>query len=498
MPRPLLNRVLIPVVLAVCWTSLAAVWLAAPEAWPVLVVAFGSLVVTITAAALYPALQLFGPAVVRGVGADGVVALTFDDGPDPVFTPRILDQLDAAGARATFFVVGEQVRRAPEVARAILERGHQVAHHGDAHRWQLIFTPGRLAADYVAAADSIQEATGRLPALFRPPVGIIAPETMDMVRAAGVRLAAWSLRPRDGTLSDPVEVRRRVSSKIRAGDIVLLHDAARHGRWDPPAVAALPGILEDLQQRGLRSVTLSELTGQPAYLPEDEAMRPTGARRSPVPMLVAATLALLLGSFAAHAFADEPQLPPTLLEAAAELAKSSTVEASFLHVKSSVLFVEPVRSNGRLSIRRRDNRIVWEYDDGVAILVFDGRVFPAGKAASELTAEEAAGVPMPGGDGLGEMMGALFTLDQAALGRHFTGRDLGEGRFELTPRSDRARSLFVSVVLEIGGAPLALRSVEIHEATGDSTTVAFTDVVQGADLPDERFQTPAERSAGPK
>jgi len=485
---------LIPAVLLACWATLAVVWAVAPAAWPALLGAFGLLVVTITIASLHPELRLFGDAVVRGPRDGGAVALTFDDGPDPAFTPAILDHLDAAGAKGTFFLVGEAVSRAPEVARAIVERGHQVANHGYVHRWQLIFTPGRLARDFVACNDAIAEATGRVPAFFRPPVGVLAPEVIDMVDAAGVRLAAWSLRPRDGTLSDPAEVRRRVSSKIQAGDIVLLHDTARHGRWDPPAVAALPGILEDLQQRGLRSVTLHELTGERAYV-EDEPMRPTGARRSPIPLLVATTLALLLGSTAARAFAGEPGLPPALIEAATELAATTTVQANFEQTKTSVLFAEPVVATGRLSLRRTDHRIVWDYTDGVAVLLADGRVFPAGRSASELDPEEAAGVPMPGGAGLGELFGALFTLDAEALGRHFTGVDLGDGRFQLTPRTDRASALFTKVLLEVSGSPRALRRIEMDEATGDRTVVVFSDVVQGVELTDGRFQTPAERAA---
>ncbi len=107
----------------------------------------------------------------RRPGAAGV-ALTFDDGPHPQGTPATLAALDAAGARATFFLVGEQVRAYPALAAEIVAAGHEVAVHGDRHRNLLRLTPRALAADLDRAAATIGEATGRAPTLHRPPYGI--------------------------------------------------------------------------------------------------------------------------------------------------------------------------------------------------------------------------------------------------------------------------------------------------------------------------------------
>ncbi len=504
MRGPLPNRLVIPAVLVIGWAGVAAVF-GAGVPWVVLPAAAVLLALVILGASLNPRWRLFGPALSRVDGADGVVALTFDDGPDPHSTPAVLDALDAAGAKGTFFVVGSRVAAAPELTRAIVERGHQVGHHSYAHRWELFFVRRRLQDDYARAVAAIEDATGRVPRFYRPPVGIVTPEVMDVAEGAGATLAAWSVRPYDGSIDDPEEVRRRVSDNIRAGDVVLLHDGCLRGKRSPPVTGALPAILEDLAARGLRSVTLAELTGQPAYLDEAPA-RPL--RRSPIPLLVGTTLLALLVGTATAAFAgdtssaaDQPGdaaaaptvLPPSLVEAATELARHGTVRAKFTQTKTSVLFMEPMVQTGELLLRRADDRIVWAYDDGPAILLAGGKVYPLGSD------EHADGIPMPGGTGLTAMFDALFGVDPAALAEHFTGvpADGKPGTWTLTPRSEGARALFESVELTIDGAPRVLRRVAMSEVTGDVTTVEFADVEPGAELPAERLQTPRERGETP-
>jgi len=470
---------------------MALVYLVAPGAWPLLMLGVWCLLGVLVLVTITPQWQLFGPALVRVPGRPGQVALTFDDGPDPVHTRAILDHLDAAGARGTFFVIGEEVERRPEVAREIVRRGHQVAMHGHDHRWQRIFSPRWLADDFERAARTIQRVTGGVPRFFRPPVGVATPEVLDVCRPS-FRFVAWSLRPFDGKIPDPDLVRARVRSKIREGDIVLLHDAARHGRFQPPAVRALPGILADLEERGLRSVTLSELTGEPAVLEDLPVPRPVRRRRTTIPLWVACTAVAAVVCSSACAFGADG-LPATLVEAAGKLDEATTVQARFEQTKTSVLFAEAVVETGSLLLRREDGRLLWSYDGGPAVLMADGRFYPAGTDAQ--ASEGAGGFGIPGGDKLAELFEGMFTLDIDVLGRSFSGSDLGEGRFELRPLGDDVGALFARVVLEVGGAPLAVRRVEMDESTGDRTVIAFSEVKIGEPLPPERFLTPAERAA---
>jgi len=220
--------------------------------------AVGSLAGAIGLGVAFPALGVFGPVLSRAPGPAGTLALTFDDGPHPVHTPRVLDALAAGGHQATFFLVGRTLARHPEVGRAIRDAGHAIGLHSYAHSsWNAFFSRARLREDFHAAERAFEDALGERPHLYRPPVGLVNPNVMGVARERGVSVVAWSLRGLDGVrVYDPGFIRARVR-RARSGDIVLLHDAL-HGRPEevPPGVLALPGILSDLAARGLKSVRL--------------------------------------------------------------------------------------------------------------------------------------------------------------------------------------------------------------------------------------------------
>jgi peptidoglycan-N-acetylglucosamine deacetylase len=224
-------------------------------------VAAGALALLYLAGTLEPRSRLFGrPA--RPSSADGVFALTFDDGPDPRYTPAISRMLAERGHRATFFVLGRAVRAHPTVAAAILDDGHELASHGDDHRLLAFAGPAAVRAQLRATEAAVQTATGVLPApFFRAPHGVRSPWLARTVRAAGYRLCAW-----DGTVFDTAEpggdaIVSRVRGLLVRGRIVLLHDGDGSGRSASreQTVAALPGILTEADRRGLRSVPLSTL-----------------------------------------------------------------------------------------------------------------------------------------------------------------------------------------------------------------------------------------------
>jgi peptidoglycan-N-acetylglucosamine deacetylase len=213
-----------------------------------------------------PALAPLMPSVCRGLGvprrldgAEPAVAVTFDDGPHPEGTPAVLAALDRADARATFFLIGEQVARHPTLTAEIAAAGHGIAVHGHRHRNQLRLTPGALDSDLDRGIAAIAEAAGVEPTLYRPPYGIFSAGGLATVRARGLRTLLWSRWGRDWAESaTPESVAERVTRDLEPGDVLLLHDADHYsvpGSWRATA-AALPRVLDEIARRGLRTVTV--------------------------------------------------------------------------------------------------------------------------------------------------------------------------------------------------------------------------------------------------
>lgn len=212
------------------------------------------------AARAVPALAPVVPRVARALevpcslpGAPGV-ALTFDDGPHPRGTPAVLDALRAGDARATFFLVGEQVARDPGLAAEIVAAGHEIALHGHRHRAMLRLTRAAVADDLDRCADVIAAATGRAPRLHRPPYGIYSRPGLMVVHERGWRPLLWSAWGRDWRRSaTAASITAQVCRDLRPGSVLLLHDAdwySAKGSWAATA-AAVPRILEAVREQGL-------------------------------------------------------------------------------------------------------------------------------------------------------------------------------------------------------------------------------------------------------
>ena len=256
------------VVVSVALLGLSILWavVAPPPVW-VSGVALGSYVALIVAGVMTPRLQMFGPALCYVPTAEGELALTFDDGPDPSSTPMVLDALRCAGARATFFLVGNKVEKHPELALRLVHEGHELgAHSYDHNRMYAFLSAKDVASDIERTCRVIAAATGVTPKWFRPPVGQMSPRTALGIERAGLRVAGWSVRSLDGLPHTTVEtVCRRVQPRLRSGAIVLLHDAPERecaGSAPPAGARALPALLEVCRERGLRCVSLSELVSQ--------------------------------------------------------------------------------------------------------------------------------------------------------------------------------------------------------------------------------------------
>ncbi len=184
-------------------------------------------------------------------------ALTFDDGPHPQGTPAVLEILARERVNATFFLVGEQVRRDPALAREIVAAGHRVGLHCDRHRNLLRLAPWQVRADIARAQETIEAATDRAIGLYRPPYGILNASALRIAREHDWRTLLWSHCGKDWQArATPESIAARVTDGVGEGSVLLLHDADDYsapGSWRRTA-AALPRVLDVLAARGLRSV----------------------------------------------------------------------------------------------------------------------------------------------------------------------------------------------------------------------------------------------------
>jgi peptidoglycan-N-acetylglucosamine deacetylase len=215
---------------------------------------------------LAPLLPTLAPVMPRAARAMGIplrlegatgVALTFDDGPHPEGTPAVLEILARAQARATFFLVGEQVLARPKLAGQIAAAGHVIALHCHRHRLELRLTHAQLDADLRHAAAAIEDATGVSPRWHRPPYGIYSGAGLRAARDAGLRPLLWSRWGKDWRkFTTPARITARATRDLSDGDVILLHDAdfysskGSHRR----TVAALPAIMRELSRRRLATV----------------------------------------------------------------------------------------------------------------------------------------------------------------------------------------------------------------------------------------------------
>jgi peptidoglycan/xylan/chitin deacetylase (PgdA/CDA1 family) len=230
-----------------------------PVAVPLLFVAL--ILAVIGVAILFPHFGIFSEALARVRTKRPLLALTFDDGPDPVHTPRVLNLLEQHKARATFFVTGEQAARHPDLVRDIAARGHQVENHSLNHSiWTPFVSPKKLRAELEATQQILGSILGDRPRWFRPPYGVVSPRVALAARRAGLTICHWSGRARDGAARIPADRGvRNIARGLTPGSILLLHDAVHDGSRQAIAAEILESTLPMLAQKGLRSVTLDEL-----------------------------------------------------------------------------------------------------------------------------------------------------------------------------------------------------------------------------------------------
>jgi len=201
---------------------------------------------------------VFGPALGKIESDRKVVALTFDDGPNPDATPLILDTLREKGVRATFFILGSHAERWPELVRRISHEGHQIGNHGYFHRKLQFKSPFYVSRDIRLGIRAIKRAGAPAPRYFRAPHGFRSPWTTPIASSYGERTVGWSLGVWDSDRPGVDEIVRRTLEGVSPGSIVLLHDG---DGYNPDGdrmqtAAALPKIIDCLKEQGYEFATL--------------------------------------------------------------------------------------------------------------------------------------------------------------------------------------------------------------------------------------------------
>ena len=214
---------------------------------------------------LDPDSALFSPVLTRLPTAEPVVWLTIDDGPSDD-TLEILELLGAAGAQATFFLVGDRAAARPQLVREIVRRGHDIGNHSATHpqAWFWALSPARLREEIGRTQQVLEGITGTRPRWFRAVVGMANPFVAATLRAHGLARVAWSARGFDTREEDPARALARIERQLRPGAIVLLHEGAPHGR----NVELVALLLQRLKDRGYRTAMPEHF--EEAATPDDD------------------------------------------------------------------------------------------------------------------------------------------------------------------------------------------------------------------------------------
>ena len=252
------------------WASLAVhggaflLLILQPALWPWALAALLANHLLLALAGLLPRCKLLGPNWTRlpaAAAARGEIALTFDDGPDPVVTPAVLALLDAHGVKATFFCVGTQAALHPEICHDIVRRGHCIENHSQQHRHNFsLLGPAGFQRELEAAQDTLVAITGERPQFFRAPAGLRNPFLDPVLQRLGLQLVSWTRRAYDTRVGNPTRVLEKLTRSLQAGDILLLHDrdAALTPAHTPVILEVLPPLLHAIREAGLRTVTLRD------------------------------------------------------------------------------------------------------------------------------------------------------------------------------------------------------------------------------------------------
>ena len=208
----------------------------------------------------------------NAVHVDGpYIAMTFDDGPSATLTPKLLDLLAARHIKATFFVIGENVAEHPEIVARAAREGHEIANHSWSHPNLAKMSDEAVRRQIQQTDDAIKNATGKRPTFLRPPYGSITARQKRWIHDEfGYDIILWDVDPYDWKRPGPAVVRNRIFKETRPGSIVLSHDI------HPGTIEAMPSTFDELEAKGFKLVTVSELIRMAAARPSHPSPQPEG------------------------------------------------------------------------------------------------------------------------------------------------------------------------------------------------------------------------------
>jgi peptidoglycan/xylan/chitin deacetylase (PgdA/CDA1 family) len=195
--------------------------------------------------------------------SEKVVALTFDDGPSPEWTPKILDELKKAGVKATFFMIGKYVEKYPQIARRVAEEGHDIGNHSYDHKVLIYYRMKTLEWEINEAEKVIKDVTGVETHYFRPPKAWLTYKEKEKIKEMGYEVVLWTLNSKDWVTFDDKYIVKFLVHNVKPGDIILFHDGggvfSTEGGNRRETVKTIPQLVEKLRAKGYRFVTITEL-----------------------------------------------------------------------------------------------------------------------------------------------------------------------------------------------------------------------------------------------
>ena len=245
---------------------LLAIILIVIDGWLAVIPLAGFLLLCL-AAPFFPCFGFFLPVICRGASRKKAVAITFDDGPDPLTTPLLLELLLKRQIKATFFVTGEKAAAHPELVKEIVRQGHLVGNHSYKHSYWILFKTSSTIVEDIEAAQNVLNDLGIRPLVFRPPAGITSPRLQSALLKTGMYLVNFSCRALDGGNRRISNIAERILRRIRPDDIVLLHDSRPLDENLIPAwLNEIENLLAGIETKGLLALPLSELIGRPVMI----------------------------------------------------------------------------------------------------------------------------------------------------------------------------------------------------------------------------------------
>ncbi|MBU0513151.1 MAG: polysaccharide deacetylase family protein [Proteobacteria bacterium] len=229
-----------------------------------LFIPLAALALLVLAAPFWPRAQLFLPIVCHGPRRGGKVALTFDDGPDPETTPKLLDLLDKHSVSAAFFIIGDKAEAHPDLIKAILARGHEIGNHSQTHDPILMLRRKRTLLKQIEACQKTLVRFGIAPLAFRPPVGITNPRLRPVMKRLGMYIVVFDCAGRDVGNRRVQGLADRILLRVRPGSIIVFHDRRpAEGIAVEEWLGEVETVIRGVKNRGLQTVLLSELIGRP-------------------------------------------------------------------------------------------------------------------------------------------------------------------------------------------------------------------------------------------